>query len=163
MPPKEDTKDAWANAKKTFKNQNTQLDNKITAAEAEIKKCLDKEEPTIKEYINCESMCDGCKTKVTLLDNYILKMSDLAGWGTTDGGEDSVEARNTYVSHSEDAVQKSKSSYKMMLTNLKELEKKAKKIGIESATTAQPKGTANSLKPDLLTSSIAAGEVETWM
>ena len=112
MPPKEDTTgasgttDAWANAKKTFKNQNTQLDNKIAAAEAEIKKCLDKEEPTIKEYINCESMCDGCKTKVTLLDNYILKMSDLAGWGTTEDGDDSVEAWNTYVSHSEDAVQK---------------------------------------------------------
>ena len=88
MPPKEDTSEAWVNAKKTFRNQNTQLNNKITQAEAEIKKCLDKEEPTIKEYINCESMCDGCKTKVTLLDNYILKMSDLASWGDTGGGDD---------------------------------------------------------------------------
>ena len=106
MPQKEEAKEAWANAKKSFKSQNTQLDNKIIAAEAEIKKCLDKEEPTIKEYINCESMSDGCKTKVQLLDNYILKMSDLAGWGTTDGGEDSVDARNMYVSHCEDSVQK---------------------------------------------------------
>ena len=106
MPPKEDAKEAWTNAKKSFKSQNTQLDNKILAAEAEIKKCLDKEEPTVKEYINCESMSDGCKTKVQLLDNYILKMSDLAGWGTTDGGEDSVDARNTHVSHCEDSVQK---------------------------------------------------------
>ena len=103
MPPKEDAKEAWTNAKKSFKSQNTQLDNKIIAAEMEIKRCLDKEEPTIKEYINCESMSDGYKTKVQLLDNYILKMSDLASWGGTDGGEDSVEARETHVLHSEDA------------------------------------------------------------
>ena len=157
MPPKEDANEAWKNAKKSFKSQNTQLDNKIIAAEMEIKRCLDKEEPTIKEYINCESMSDGCKTKVQLLDNYILKMSDLAGWGTAEGGEDSVDARNTYVSHCEDSVQKSKSSYKMMLTNLKELEKKAKKTGDGNTTTAQLKGTANALKPEVLTSSIAAG------
>ena len=49
-----------------------------------------------------------------------------------------------------------------MMTNLKELEKKAKNIGAEPAI-VQPKGTANALKPDLLTSSIAVGEVETWM
>ena len=63
-----------------------------------------------------------------------------------------METREANVLHSEDAVQKSKSSYKMMLANLKELEKKAKKTGSESTATIQPKGTANALKPDLLTS-----------
>ena len=45
---------------------------------------------------------------------------------------------------------------------MKELEKKVKSIGAEP-TIVPPKGTANALKPDLLTSSVATGEVETWM
>ena len=49
-----------------------------------------------------------------------------------------------------------------MGANLKELEKTMKNIGAEPVVVT-PRGTANALKPDLLTSSIAAGEVETWM
>ena len=97
MPPKvEDQQTAWANGKKTFKSQNTQLMNKINSGEAEIKHCLDKDTPTIKEYINCEALCDGCKTKLSLLDNYILKMSDLVCWGEM-SGDDSVEEREIHV------------------------------------------------------------------
>ena len=93
MPPKvDDQKAFWTNTQKTFKSQNTQLINKIAGGEAEIKRCLDNPTPTIKEYINCEALCDGCKAKLSLLDGYILKMADLVCWGET-SGEDSVESR----------------------------------------------------------------------
>ena len=72
MPPKvEDNRAYWMNAQRTFKSQNTQLLNKITAGEAEIKCCQDLTAPSMKEYIDCEALCDGCKAKLSLLDGYI--------------------------------------------------------------------------------------------
>ena len=97
MPPKvDDQKVFWTNGQKTFKSQNTQLINKIAGGEVEIKRCLDKPTPTIKEYINCKALFDGCKAKLSLLDGYILKMADLVCWGET-SGEDSVESREEQV------------------------------------------------------------------
>ena len=78
MGPKiEDNKAYWKNTQKTFKSQNTQLLNRITAGEAEIKCCQDLATPSMKDYLDCEALCDGCKTKLSLLDRYIVKMADL--------------------------------------------------------------------------------------
>ena len=72
MPPKvEDNRAYWVNAQRTFKSQNTQLLNKITLGEAEIKHCQDLAAPSMKEYIDCKALCDGCKAKLSLLDGYI--------------------------------------------------------------------------------------------
>ena len=62
----------------------------------------------------------------------------------------------------EEKVQNIKTQYNLIGANLKAIEKKTKSVGAETIVII-PRGTANALKPDLLTSSITAGEVETWM
>ena len=152
----------WNNTQKAFKNQHTQLTHKITRGEDEIKRCLDLEAPVIRDYIDCEAMYEGCKTKLALLEGYIVKMSDMATWGTQEPGEDSMDTRMELTNQCEEKVQNIKTQYNLMGGNLKALEKKTKSTGDEVSVVIL-RGTANALKPDLLTSSITAGEVEAWM
>ena len=67
MAPKtEECRMYWNNTQKAFKNEHTQLTHKITRGEAKIKRCLDLEAPMIRDYIECEAMYEGSKTKLTL-------------------------------------------------------------------------------------------------
>ena len=62
----------------------------------------------MREYLNCESLYDGCKTKLSLLDGYIAKMADLVCWGTQDEGNDSISVREEQIERYKEMVQNAK-------------------------------------------------------
>ena len=75
---------------------------------------------------------------------------------------DTTDARLGQTNECKDMVESIKTHYSIVGADLGVLEKKVKSIQ-EGGVTVIPRGTATAFKPDILTPSIAAGEVKTWM
>ena len=74
-------------------------------------------------------MYEGCKTKLAMLEGYIMEMSEMTPWGTQEEGEDSTDTRLEQTNQCEEKLQNIKLQYMLMEANLKALEKKTKSIG----------------------------------
>ena len=143
----------WKNTTTAFKSQHTQSKNMIAQLTAELREGLEAHNLPRKRYLDCEGMSKSIRAKFAILEGYLTKISDMATIAP-ETEEDTVEGRLRVENEFQSQVGATNALYGEAEGDLEVFEKRMRmETGEEvQRNVVLPRGTATTLKPDLLTS-----------